>query len=150
MNTLRCTFIGTLALLGTAAYANVRAADQIIIAKGRCQMTVPADWTADSLLKTDVSAPDGSASAVLSSPHFTATLAQVKAMVQQTLVPKKVFEDSAQRLWYQYRTKSQPGSGWYVGVPGKGGTICAAQISFKSAAQAAFARKIALSVKPTP
>ena len=150
MNTLRPSIIAVLAVIGILAAGLVHAADQTIVAKGRCQMTVPADWKADSLLKTEVTSPDKSASAVLSSPNPPFTLAEVKPVVQQSLKPTKSIEDSAQRLWYAYETSYAQGTGWYVGVPGKDGHICAAQISFKSAAQEALARNVALSIRPTP
>ncbi|HWU75577.1 MAG TPA: hypothetical protein VN043_03670 [Rhodanobacter sp.] len=142
--------MATLAIIGLLCAGLAHAADQTIVAKGRCQMTVPANWKADSLLKTEVTAPDKSASAVLSSPNPSFTLAEVKPMVQASLKPVKSIEDSAQRLWYAYETSYGQGTGWYVGVPGKNGHICAAQISFKSAPEEALAKKIALSIKPMP
>lgn len=150
MNTPRATCLALLALACAAPAAAAGDAVQTIVARGQCQMTVPANWVVDPLIKTSASAPDKSASAVLSSSRFKASLAEAKSMVQQTLKPTHTFEDGAQRLWYQYDTASQPGSSWYVGVPNKGGGICGAQISFRTAAQEALARRIALSVKPVP
>lgn len=150
MNTPRPSALILLTVVAALPAGVAHAANQTIVAKGRCQMTVPADWKADSPLKTEVTAPDKSASAVLSSPNPSFTLAEIKPLVQQSLKPKKSIEDSAHRLWYQYETSHGHGTGWYVGVPGKNGHVCAAQVSFKSAAQEDLARNVALSIKPTP
>lgn len=114
--------------------------------KGTCQVTVPSNWKQGTLLKSRASAPDDEASVVVTSTEGFATLAEIKPIIQSSLIPVKTLEDSAQRLWYQYK-RDDEGTGWYVGVPGKG-AICGAQIGFKSAAQADLARKIALSVGP--
>lgn len=116
--------------------------------QGSCQVTVPSDWKQDALIKSNASAPGDAISVVVTSTEGFATLAELKPIIQSSLVPVKTFEDSAQRLWYQYRG-SGAGSGWYVGVPGKG-VICAAQIGIKNAAQTDLARKIALTVGPVP
>lgn len=116
--------------------------------EGHCQVTVPADWKQDAMLKSSASAPGNAASVVITSTEGFATLADAKPIIQSSLIPVKTLEDSAHRLWYQYQGTGH-GTGWYVGVPGKG-VICGAQIGFQNAAQAELARKIALSVGPVP
>lgn len=116
--------------------------------KGTCQVTVPSDWKQNSMLKSMASAPGKAVTVVVTSSEGFTALADVKPIIQSSLVPVKTIEDTSQRLWYQYKGDGK-GIGWYVGVPGKG-VICGAQISFKNAAQADLARKIALSVRPAP
>ena len=116
--------------------------------EGTCVMSVPADWKANPMLKSDVSTADASAGAVIHTDAGVTTLAGIKPLLLQSLKPVKTFEDSSQRWWFQYRNGSGTTS-WYVGVPGKHG-VCGAQIGFKQAAMTDTARKIALSVGPVP
>ncbi|MGA7964735.1 MAG: hypothetical protein WCB49_02355 [Gammaproteobacteria bacterium] len=117
---------------------------RILSKNGRCTMTVPADWKIGKWIKNSADAPDKSASAVVTSPSTGYNLAQAKPVVEETLTPVKIFENSSRRLWYRYKTDK--GHGWYVGVPFNDG-ICGAQIFFDKAAQTDMAKKIALSVK---
>jgi len=145
-----CALIATLSVaIAANAAPPPPAAQHLVPKKGHCQMTVPAGWKVDALIKSSASAPDHSASAVVSFSDRLTTLADVKPIVQSTLQPVKTLESSPQRLWYQYRTSHAQGTGWYVGVVVKGG-ICGAQIAFKHAAQEAMAKQIALSVSALP
>jgi hypothetical protein len=132
------------ALLGEAAVATAPEPgwQKVIARKGGCMMYVPADWKVDALIKGSAGAADQSASAVVSLADATSTLAQVKPVIQGIYKPTKTFEDSTQRLWYEYQANNRPS--WYVGVPVKGG-ICGAQIVFKPGKEA-IANKIAASV----
>ncbi|MGH8128177.1 MAG: hypothetical protein ACRER1_05695 [Gammaproteobacteria bacterium] len=152
------TLLTTMALAGLLAgvTAPVQAAlpsagnQRILSRDGACEITVPAGWKLDKWDKNDAGAPDKSISASIESPRPHFTLAQVKPIVEGSLKPVKVFEDSSQRLWYHYQF-DQYGAGthWYIGVPRKGG-ICAATIIFKNAAQTDLAKQIVMSVKPAP
>lgn len=133
-------------LLAVTAAAAGDGGMRITSRKGDCQLTVPSGWKADAMIKSSVSAPGDVASAVISSSGAFGSLAEIKPIIQSSLVPVKTYEDSPQRLWYQYQGNGR-GVGWYVGVPGKG-VICGAQIGFKTAAQEDMARKIALTVGP--
>lgn len=151
MNRQSMTITTLAALLCMTVIAQAMAADaagkRILSLKKTCAITVPADWQVDKWVSSDASAPDKSGSAVIDSNTSASSLAEVKPIVQSMLKPTKVFEDSPQRLWYQYEGSGGNGTSWYVGVPGNGG-ICAAQITFRHAPQAELARQIAMSVGP--
>jgi hypothetical protein len=144
---LHRTLLATLPLLGSMA-ATVTAADapagwqKVLARKGGCAMSVPADWKVDTLLKGSAGLDDQSASAVVSLADSVSTLAEVKPVMEGNFKPTKTFEDSPQRLFYQYLVGGR--TAFYVGVPVKGG-ICGAQISFKPGKEA-IANKIAASV----
>lgn len=142
-----------LAAIATAAFciaattqACATGGQRVLSHAGTCEMTVPADWKANGLVKSAVSSPDRSIRAVISTaPDFHA-MSEVKPIVESAMAPVKVFEDTPRRLWYQYEAPNG-GTAWYVGVPGKDG-ICGSQITFKNATQADTAKQVALSVKP--
>jgi hypothetical protein len=121
--------------LSTAGWQKVAAR------KGGCFMSVPQDWKVSPILK-GAAESDDHASAVVSLADSTTTLAEVKPVIQGMYKPTKTFEDGAQRLWYAYEINGR--TGWYVGVPVKGG-ICGAQITFKPGSEA-LATQIAKSV----
>ncbi|OOG62927.1 hypothetical protein B0E46_12005 [Rhodanobacter sp. B04] len=147
----RQSMIATLAsllCLTVAAQAAAGAAGKRILSlKKTCAISVPADWQVDKWVSSDAFAPDKSGSAVIDSNTSVGSLAEVKPIVQSMLKPTKIFEDSPQRLWYQYEGSGGGSTSWYVGVPGNGG-ICAAQITFRKTLQAELARQIAMSVGP--
>lgn len=125
------------------------AADMRIVSlKKTCELHVPAGWHVDKWISSDASSPDGSVSVAIDSNNSAGSLAATKPLLQSMLKPTRIFEDSSQRLWYQYRGDAGTGTSWYVGVPSVGG-ICAARIRFGSGRQAALARQIAMSVRPT-
>lgn len=125
------------------------AADMRIVSlKKTCEIRVPAGWRIDKWISSDASSPDGSVSVGIDSNNSVGSLAAVKPLVQSMLKPMRIFEDSPQRLWYQYQGDTGAGTYWYVGVPNVGG-VCAAQIRFGSTTQAALARQIAMSVRPS-
>src|SRR5690348_1730920 len=132
--------------IGATTHAYAAGGQRVVSHAGTCEMTVPADWKANRLLKSVVNSPDKSIGAVISTaPDFHA-MSEVKPIVESAMKPVKVFEDTPRRLWYQYEAPNG-GTAWYVGVPGKDG-ICGSQITFKNPAQADVAKPIALSVKP--
>ena len=141
----------TLALAGAAANAGAAAPEagwqRVAALKGHCEMYVPGDWKADELIKSSVHSADHSMSAVVSSNQAFSATAELKPVIQRMFPPSKTFEDSAHRLWYQY-TNAGSGNNWYVAVPGAGGS-CTMQVTYKSAAEEAVARKIALSLAPS-
>ncbi len=152
---LQRALLATLSLLVSAATA-VSVADtptrsptaaepgwqRVVARKGGCVMYVPADWKVDPVVKAAAGLADRSASAVISLADSVSTLAAVKPVMESNFKPDKTFEDSAQRLWYEYRLNAR--INFYVGVPVKGG-VCGAQISFKPEKEA-IGKKIAASV----
>lgn len=137
--------LATLAIGSTAHAAGITLHSR----KGSCQMTVPADWHVSKYGQYSADSPDGSMSALISSGPAGHGLAFAKQVMEGSFPPKQVFEDSSQRLWYAYAASgSKGGIGWYVGVPART-SVCGAQIGFRDASQAATAKQIALSVKPT-
>lgn len=134
--------------LAFATTASAAGSQRILSHAGTCEMTVPAGWTTDKLLKSLATSPDGTMSALISTAHGSTALSEVKPIMTASFPPTQTFEDSAQRLWFAYKGDGgERKVGWYVGVPGKAG-VCGAQIAFNTAAQAAIAKQIALSVKP--
>ncbi|MGH8128174.1 MAG: hypothetical protein ACRER1_05680 [Gammaproteobacteria bacterium] len=134
-------------LASTAAQAATSAGGMRLVTRQKtCEMTVPAGWKINKWLKSRASAPDDSATAGLSSPDTGYNLSQAKPIVEGSLKPIKIFEDTPRRFWYQYKTSAGPGIGWYVGVPFKDG-ICTALIAFKNTSQTEMIKKIVMSVK---
>ncbi len=115
---------------------------KIAARKSGCFMSVPPGWKVNPVLKGAAAPADNSASAVVSLADAASSLTEVKPVVQGMYKPTQTFEDTGQRLWYAYEINGR--TGWYVGVPVKGG-ICAAQITFKSGGEA-LATQIARSV----
>lgn len=134
-------------LVTTAAQAG--GTQRILSRDKACEMTVPANWKIDKLIKSEADTPNKSMYAVIESPRPKITLAQIKPFMEKTQVPVKVFEDSPQRLWYQFKADADDAYGihWYIGAPRQGG-VCAGSISFKKASQTGPAKQVALSVKP--
>ena len=115
--------------------------------KGGCQMTVPADWHVGKLLKSSADAPDGSMHAVISGSAPDTDLAFSKQVMEGSYPPKHVFEDSSRRLFYRYGSDGEPG--YYVGVPGRQGNVCGAQIG-APAGKEALVKQLAATVGATP
>lgn len=120
---------------------------RVVSLKKTCAVSVPAGWRIDKWISSDAASPDHSAEVTIDSDARAASLTAIKPLLQSMFKPIHVFEDRPQRLWYAYRGGAGSGTHWYVGVPGQVG-ICAAQISFRSAAQTGLARRIAMSVGP--
>ena len=138
----------SLVFAGASAHAAAPSGWQRVLShKGTCTMSVPTDWKANPMLKSDVATADASAGAVIHTDADVTTLAELKPLLLQSMKPTKTFEDSPQRWWFQYQGGG--GTSWYVGVPGKHG-VCGAQIGFKHAAMTDTAKKIALSVGSVP
>ncbi len=126
-----------------AAAPPVAGWQKVTARKGGCAMYIPGDWKISALLKGSAASADGSASAVVDRTDAASTLAEVKPVMEGMYKPVKIFEDTAQRLWYSYELNNK--IHWYVGMPVKGG-ICGAQITVGKPDQEAVAKKIALSV----
>jgi hypothetical protein len=144
------TSVGIVLCSTVAVAAATLAADQVVVdRKNACQMSVPAEWKLDTVLKGSASSADNMDSVVLSSTNRGQSLTDAKAVMQQMSKPVQVLEDSAQRFWYEYvPPNNQNGKtrAWYVGIPVKG-NVCGAQITMKDGNEAA-AKSIAMSVKP--
>jgi hypothetical protein len=108
-----------------------------------CVMYVPPDWKITEFSKSTADSPDYSSRALVGLSVTAHSVAEVKKMLEVTYKPTKVFEDTPQRLFYQYEHDQR--HNYYMGVLVPGG-VCGAQITFKTAAQQAVARKIAMSV----
>lgn len=136
-----------IALLSTAS--TVLAADQTLVdRKNACQVMIPADWKADSLIKGSASSADNTESIVLSSTSAGQSLNDAKGVMQQMYKPVKVLEDSANRFWYEYVPPNNTNGktrAWYVGIALKG-NVCGAQITMKDGNEA-VAKTLAMSVK---
>ncbi len=137
------TIGGALLLHVTAGTAADPGWQKVSARKGGCVMYVPPDWSVDPVVKGSTESADHTITAVVSMTDSVSTLAEVKPIMQNMYKPTKTFEDSAHRLWYQYEFNQR--TGWYIGVPVKGG-VCGAQISFKPGREPAVANKIAESV----
>lgn len=142
------------AILGGASVLHVAAStaadpgwQKVSARKGGCVMYVPPDWSVDPVVKGSTESADHTITAVVSKTDSVNTLADVKPIMQNMYKPTKTFEDNAHRLWYQYEFNQR--TGWYIGVPVKGG-VCGAQISFKPGKEPAVANKIAASVAAAP
>lgn len=142
------------AILGGASVLHVAAStaadpgwQKVSARKGGCVMYVPPDWSIDPVVKGSTESADHTITAVVSKTDSVNTLAEVKPIMQNMYKPTKTFEDNAHRLWYQYEFNQR--TGWYIGVPVKGG-VCGAQISFKPGKEPAVANKIAASVAAAP
>lgn len=134
--------LAALAITGSAHAAGITLHSH----KGTCQMTVPADWHVDKLLKSSADSPDGSMSAVISTSAPDTDLAFSKQVMEGSYPPTQVYEDSPKRLFYRYGSASKPG--YYIGVPGPSGTVCGAQIG-APAGKEALVKQLAASVGPT-
>jgi hypothetical protein len=139
---------GAFLLEGTAAAQTVPAGWKTVTDMRKvCQIAVPADWTADSLIKSFVTSPDKKANAVVHGLRAGSDFAGVVASAKLMLPPAKTFEESASKIWYEETPK--PGTterGWYVAVGGA--QACNAEIKFEGAAFEETAKKIAASLGP--
>lgn len=139
--------LATLLAASAAPAALAGGGQRLVLHDGNCEMTVPANWKISFSIHAN--APDNSAGAGISSDD-SFTLAEVKRIAESNVKPTKVFEDTSQRFWYQFRMAGARGTRWYVAVPGRQAGACHADIFFTRPAQAAIAKQIALSVKPAP
>jgi hypothetical protein len=96
------TLFATLVLSGSLVCAQaVPSGWKVVKDKaGTCQLAVPADWTADKLVSSFVSAPGGKANAVVHSQRAGQTFTEAVALSKQVMRPSQVMEDSAKRSWY--------------------------------------------------
>jgi hypothetical protein len=110
-DTARCVAI-TVALALTAASAAQAAPPPAGWRKasdrnGRCAAYLPSDWHAGAIKGTFES--PSKALAVITNNTTAQSVADVKALVTQTLKPIKTFEDGASRLWYEYEGNAGTG-----------------------------------------
>jgi hypothetical protein len=124
---------------------------RIVTHNGECEVTVPGGWTVDQSMR-QASSPDYGVDVHVFTTDYTSnmkSLADLKALNVGAYKPVKSFEDTPERLWYQYAPHYQNDNGWYVAVLGKTGT-CNLEISFKNSVipDANAAKQIALSLKP--
>ena len=138
---------GAILCAGAVAQGAPPAAGSVKISDkaGLCALSVPADWKVGPI-KSLADGPGG-AKAAVSSSTASRSLAEVKPLAEQMMVPTRTFEDSSSRLWYAYAGNREDETNWYVAVPTRGG-VCVARVSFKDASAEGSARKIALSLAP--
>lgn len=122
-------------------------------AKSTCRIAVPPEWSPFS---------ENGGSAVFHDP--SAAIAIVTSQPGQEFKPmatsmlkllgvlkEKIFENSAARLFYQDRTSSRPEdeNAYTSSAPGAAGT-CSCRVVFLPSISADTARKIVLSLGPSP
>ena len=122
--------------------------------KGKCQMSVPAEWKQGDIMGQKIAAaesPDKTVDSVVSLMDdvdwnmFNSLVFQIYTKEKDR--PK--IESGPKRLWFEIVSMAPPGkTGWYVAVPGKAGA-CNAQVNFKKGDKKAeeTARKIVDSIK---
>ena len=122
--------------------------------KGKCQMSVPADWKQGDIAGKKISAAesaDRNVDAVVSLMDDV-DWAMFNQLVFQIYTKEKdrpKIESGPKRLWFEIVSMAPAGkSAWYVAVPGKAGT-CNAQVNFKKGDKKAeeTARAIADSIR---
>lgn len=125
------------------------AADQLITdRKNECQMSVPADWKLNPMIKGSAKSAQGTESVILASTAPGQSLNAVKGVIEQVYKPIKILEDSPRRLWFEYAAPNNSGGtarAWYVGIP-RTGNVCGAQIDMKDGNET-LAKTIALSLQ---
>lgn len=124
---------------------------RIVTHNGECEATVPKNWTV-SRHYSQASSPDGRIDVHVFTTSYAdnmKTLAELKALNVNAYKPVKTFEDTPQRIWWQYAPHFENNNGWFVAVLGKTGT-CNLEISFANSviADEAVAKTIARSLKP--
>ena len=121
--------------------------------KNICQIAVPADWKLYGSTNSAAIFEDSStAMAVVTSQPDQAYRALPETIVRVLNIPKdKMFENSTKRIFYQDKTSSGPqdSNSYSFSVPGKSGT-CSGHLTFLPSITEDVARKIALSLGPTP
>src|SRR4051812_29769581 len=155
MKSTAVAVIVSAACLSCAALAQVPAGWKVIAEdKGKCQMSVPADWKQGDILGKKIAmatAPNQSSDAVVNLMDDM-SWDMFKGIVFQIYTKEKdkpKIEDSPKRMWFEITSMAAPGmTSWYVAVPGKAGT-CNAQVNFKKGDKAAeeLARKVAGSIQ---
>jgi hypothetical protein len=118
-----------------------------------CQMAVPPDWqtwgeNSGAAILHDTT----TAIAVVTSQPGQALKPLTESFQKLLGIPKdKLFENTANRVFYQDRTSSKPDlpNTFSVSVPGNGGT-CSCRLTVLPEVSEDTARKIALSLRPVP
>jgi hypothetical protein len=138
-----------LALAAAAAAQDVPSGWKVVSdIKNSCQIAVPPDWTTDPLVKSMAMSPDKKSTAVSHGQRQGISLSQAVDTFKKLTPNTKTVEESSSRVWLSYpRPGGNPGTEWYVAVPGA--QVCTATITFEDPATEAMAKKIALSLKST-
>jgi hypothetical protein len=121
--------------------------------KGACRISVPGDWTESEENSGSAVLQDASnAIAVVTSQPGQTFKPLTESMQKLMRIPKdKMFENSAQRIFYQDRIArdDRDTNAFSAMVPGKNGT-CSSRVVFAAGVSAETAKKIALSLVPAP
>jgi hypothetical protein len=122
-------------------------------AKAACQIAVPPEWTpfSDSAGAATFHDPGTAIAAVTSQPGQAYKPLTDSLLKLLDVRKEKVFENSAKRLFYQDRTSrnGEDPHAYSASVPGRNG-MCSCHVVFLPSVTEEIARKIALSLGPTP
>jgi hypothetical protein len=112
-----------------------------------CQIALPADWTADKTMVSNVTAPDKKANVIFSSKPASASYADIVKMAEDMFKPVKTFEETAGRTWFASTPdRGRKGTAWYVAMSSS--PVCEAQIVFEDLSFEASANQMVNSLKP--
>lgn len=142
--------VGILLAATTAAFAQKPSGGwKTVVDDGNsCRYTVPSNWEEDRSHPGIATSPDGKSSAV--PILMPGSFPEAKKGAAQKMPPLKVLQDSAHRYWYTYRDpadgEDSPDTHWLVAVSGKR-SVCAVQITFKSAFGNALSRRIVRGIR---
>ena len=130
-----------LVLAATAAPQAVPAGWKVVKdRKAVCQVAVPADWIADKIMITDLTAPDKKSKATMGAKPAGVTYAEIVKMAKDMFKPGKSFDDSANRTWFVETATTGKKTAWYAVV--NTSPVCEVQVEFQDAAFEADAKKI--------
>jgi hypothetical protein len=122
--------------------------------KGSCRIAVPPDWSPFSEAGGSAIFHDPSTGiAVVTSQPGQAYKPLSAAMLKVLGIPKdKVFENSAERLFYQDKTSAgaDDENAFTASAPGSAGGTCSCRVVFLPSINTDIARKIVLSLGPAP
>ncbi len=109
--------------------------------RGKCQISVPADFSLVHAAAGFANAKDRSIEVIVTSREG-GTLKPISAEGMKTAGVDKILENTAQRRFYAMKSISRPAASWYEIVPYAGGT-CTAHISVREGASQDLFRAIA-------
>ena len=114
--------------------------------KQLCQMAVPADWVADKIMTSQLTAPDGKTNALLGAKPEGATYAQISGMAKDMFKPAKSFDATSTRTWFEEAQGANKNkTSWYAVINTT--PVCEVQVEFFDQAFEASAKKIVESLR---
>lgn len=132
----------TMMLVATAAPQSAPAGWKIVKDKKQlCQMAVPADWTPDKFMASQLHSPDGKTNALLGAKPAEATYGQIVQMAKSMFKPTQTFADTAQRTWFEEtKDANKKKTSWYAAINST--PVCEVQVEFFDPSFEADAKKI--------